>query len=47
MKSKQKSRVCVHLHDKENPYYFPPERQKSTPDSFNLMQLERITLVKE
>lgn len=34
MERKQQSKVCVHRLEKEKPYYFPPEQQKSTPDSF-------------
>lgn len=34
MESKQQSKVCVHLLDQEKPYYFSPEQQKSTSDSF-------------
>ncbi len=34
MERKQQSKVCVHLLDKEKPYYFSPEQQKSTPPNF-------------
>lgn len=34
MERKQQSKVCVHLLEKEKPYYFPPEQQKSTSDFF-------------
>ncbi len=34
MERKQPSKVCVHLLEKEKPYYFSPEQQKSTADSF-------------
>lgn len=34
MERKQQPKVCVHLLDKEKPYYFSPEQQKSTPPNF-------------
>ena len=34
MAGKQQSKVCVHLLEKENPYYFLPEKQGSSTDSF-------------
>ncbi|MBN3344957.1 DUF1173 family protein [Pectobacterium brasiliense] len=34
MERKKQSKVCVHLLEKEKPYYFSPEQQKSTADSF-------------
>ncbi|TPG61971.1 DUF1173 family protein [Ewingella americana] len=34
MERKQQSKVCVHLLEKDKPYYFTPEQQKPTTDSF-------------
>lgn len=34
MERKQKTKVCVHLLEKDKPYYFTPEQQKPTTDSF-------------
>ncbi|QXO46076.1 DUF1173 family protein [Morganella morganii] len=34
MKRKQQSKVCVHLLEKDKPYYFRPDQQETTADSF-------------
>lgn len=47
MKRKQQIKVCVHLLEKDKPYYFRPEQQKTTADSFfqHTLKLARIITI--